>query len=130
MKCLDSSFIIDFFRKKPNAIKKADEIKEEKVITTSVNFFEVILGELKVHSKPDLHLEMAREFFDRIEVFDITKSSAFKAAQIGAELSRKGNEINSEDLLIAGVMLSNGCKDIITADEDFKKIKEINVEKY
>ena len=41
MICLDSTFIIDFLRNDPKAIKKAEEIKNEVIVTTSINVFEV-----------------------------------------------------------------------------------------
>ena len=44
MKCLDATFLIDFLRNDRSAINKALEIKEEVLVTTSINIFEVLLG--------------------------------------------------------------------------------------
>ena len=130
MKCLDSSFIIDFLRNKSNAVKKAKEIEGKKIVTTYVNFFEIITGELRRHSEDDLHVRKAKELFSRIDVLELNEDSALMAARINAELAKRGAEINIADSLVAGIMLSNGFKDIITNDKDFSKIKELNVERY
>ena len=50
-----------------------------------------------------------------------------KAAEIAAELAKKGLSIGHFDSLIAGSMLRNGCQSIVTSNvKDFGKIKGIN----
>ena len=44
MKCLDTTFLIDFLKNDRRAINKALEIKDQSLFTTSVNVFEVLLG--------------------------------------------------------------------------------------
>jgi len=130
MKCLDSSFIIDFLRNKSIAVKKAESIQNEKLVTTRINFFEVMQGELRRHPVYDEHVSKAREFFERVEVLELNELNSFKASQISAKLIANGTSINTQDCLIAGIILMQGCKSIITNDADFKKIKELDVETY
>ena len=130
MKAIDSAYIIDFLRGDAAAVKKAKELEDEVVATTYVNYFEVIIGELRQHNQNDTHVMKAIELFSRMEVFDLDKNAATTAAHIGATLLKKGTKINSHDMLIAGILLSKGITTIITRDKDFEKINELKVEQY
>lgn len=127
---IDSSFIIDFLRNEPFAVKIVRELEKETFVTTYISFFEILSGELRRHAIQDVHVQKALAFFERIEVFGLNARSALKSAQIHATLASKGLEINSEDSLIAGILLTNGCTRILTRDTDFKKIKELIFESY
>ena len=130
MKAIDSTFIIDFLRGDNTAAKKAKETENETIVTTNINYFEVILGELSRHGTNDAHLMKAIELFNRIEVFELNKPATMTAARIGATLNKQGTKINSHDILIAGILLSKGITTIITRDKDFKKITGLNTEAY
>ena len=43
MRCLDTTFLIDFLKNDKSAVNKASEIKEDALVTTSINIFEVLL---------------------------------------------------------------------------------------
>lgn len=128
MKCLDSSFIIDFLRHKQTALKKAQELGNEVLVTTYINFFEVVLGELRIQSPEQYN--KALELFSRLEILELTEQSALKAAEIAAKLLRQGTEVNTQDVLIAGIMLIHGCTNIVSNDTDFDKIPELKREGY
>ena len=130
MKALDSTYIIDFLRGDAAALTKAKELEDDVFATTSVNYFEVIIGELRRHNTPDNHLSKAIELFNRIDVFELNKNAATTAAQLGARLLKKGIKINSHDILIAGTLLSKGITTIITRDKDFEKIAGLHTETY
>lgn len=130
MKCLDSAFIIDFLRHKPNALKKAQEFGNEVLVTTYLNIFEVMQGELRIHPTPDEHFDKALELFNRLGILELNEQSALKAAEIGARLLRKGTQINTQDVIIAGITLSHGCTAIVTNDLDFEKVVELQREGY
>ncbi len=131
MKCLDSTFLIDFLRNEKDAVDKASEINDDALATTTINIFEVLLGIYRKKEKPEKELEAFKSLLGKVDILDFDIDSSFKASRITADLIKQGKQINIMDTLIAGIMLSKNCRNIVTRDkEDFGKIKELNVEWY
>ena len=71
------------------------------------------------------------EFISGMEVFPLSFKEAEKAAEIYNLLETRGQLIDDNDILIIGIMLSNGINQIITKNvKHFKKIEEIKVINY
>lgn len=131
MRCLDTTFLIDFLKNDKSAVDKASEIKEDTLATTSINIFEVLLGIYR--KKEPAHDEMEK-FIRLISNFDILHfdmESSFTASKITSDLIRQGREIDAMDCLTAGAMLSKNCNTIVTRNkEHFQRVKGIKVEGY
>jgi len=68
------------------------------------------------------------EFISGMEIFPLGFKEAEKAAEIYDKLEIQGQIIDDNDILIAGIMLSNGLKKIITRNiKHFEIIEEIEV---
>lgn len=127
--CLDTTWTVDFFRNREDAIKKMGKMQEENAILTStaVTVFETMYG---FFLKNELEkAKIAVQFFKSLHsVFTLDLESSCKAAEIAAELAKKGMSIEHSDSLIAGSMLRNGCQTIVTSNvKDFQKIKELSI---
>ena len=123
--------MIDFLRNDPAAVKKGHEIKNELIVTTSINVFEILIGLLGVRQPNQKLVDSFMSFLGSIEVLEFNSKSSFQASAIGAGLLKKGNAINAADCLIAGAMLSHNCKRILTRDKQhFGRIQGISVESY
>jgi len=71
------------------------------------------------------------ELISGMEVFSLGFKEAEKAAETYDILESKGALIDDNDILIIGIMLSNGINQIITKNiKHFEKIEEIKVIKY
>ena len=124
--CLDSTWIYDFLRGKQNASAELVAAKRtHSIATTSINAYEVIYGLLRKNEVKKLLAVM--QFFKSVRMLDFDLSAADKAAQIGATLEKKGKMIDEFDILVAGAMLANDCRKIITENtKDFEKIDGIS----
>lgn len=66
-----------------------------------------------------------------MEVFPLGHKEAEQAAEIYDILESKGNLIDDNDILIAGIMLSNGITKIITRNvTHFEKVEPIEIIEY
>lgn len=131
MKCLDTAFLIDFLKNDKSAINKALQIKEDILVTTSINIFEVLLGIYRRTAKREDELEQFKKLINNFDILYFDTKSSFAASRISADLINQGKEINAMDCLTAGIMMSNNCNVIVTRDkEHFKRIKGINIEGY
>ena len=129
MICLDSSFMIDYLKKDKNAISVFNKYKYEKMFITDISVFEISKG--LIHSIPkrksaEKQFDIFFEFTGILEVLPLMNLFALEAAKISAELSLKGKRIDDNDCLIAGTMIANGVKKIITKNvKHFSRIKGI-----
>ncbi|MBI3037174.1 type II toxin-antitoxin system VapC family toxin [Candidatus Woesearchaeota archaeon] len=125
--CLDSTWIYDFLKGKRNAVVALEAVKSShSLATTSINAYEIIYGLLR--KKEEKKLVAVMELFKSVRMLDFDLSAAGKAAQIGATLEKKGKMINEFDILVAGAMLANDCRKIITENtKDFEKVDGITV---
>ena len=130
MKLLDSIFLIDFLRSDHQAVKMASSLSNETLTTSSINLFEVMLGiHLGTH-KSEEKLNKLRDIINSLHIFTFGPDDSFVAFKIAANLIKSGQEIDDLDSLIAGVMKSNNCFEIVTRDKHFSRIKGIKVISY
>ena len=130
MICLDTSFILDLLKKREGSIVKLRSLTSKELVSTEVNYFEVLFGVFKRQQFSQSELMSVQNFFSSIRIFSLDNLSAYKAAEIAGGLSKKGLTIETNDSLIAGICLTNNCE-IITKDiKHFSRIKGLKVETY
>ena len=129
--CLDTTFLIDFLRDLPEAVEKARELKEagSELSTTSINAFELYIGVIR--SKDPKKIARLDALLKDLRILLLGRSEAEEAASVLVELMRKGRPIEMRDALIAGCMLRNAYRSIVTRNvEDFSRISGIDVVRY
>jgi predicted nucleic acid-binding protein len=132
MKCIDSDFILDFLSNDSGAVRKASEIRNEKLVTTAVQVFEAA-NILRTMGKNEEAMETFEKFAGNIDILNLDARSMLRASRLVKEsgFQRKDDSKAQGDFLIAGTMLGHGCDTIITRDaEHFKGIKGIKIESY
>ncbi len=118
MNVLDTSTIIDFFR----GSKKTLEFMNDETSTTIINYYELLAG--VKYKKAKREEIIFRRFLSQIRILDLDLKAADKASEIMARLMSLGMPINSMDVLIAGIAITNGADRLISRDQDFKKISQ------
>ena len=128
MKLLDTTFLIDLLNGDKSTIKIAKE--NEQLLTTQINMYEVIRG-IFLRDNPTSGLLKATEMFENIRILQLDNNAIIKAAEIFADLTKKGKMIADNDCITAGIALSNNVNKIVTKNiKHFKRIKGIKVENY
>ncbi|MBI2558220.1 type II toxin-antitoxin system VapC family toxin [Candidatus Woesearchaeota archaeon] len=130
MICLGSDFIVDFLRQKQNAVLKLQSLKGKTVVSTEVNYFEVLYGVFQKKQVSQKELGLVQEFFNSIPNMALDHPSAFNAAEIATNLEKSGLDIGLNDSLIAGICLSNNCALLTKNVNHFSRIKGLKVETY
>jgi len=128
MICLDSTCIIDYLKGNKKAIGIFEKYKNE-LTTTEINVFEIFHG-IYLKQKFDEE-EIAKEFFNSIEVMPFDKTCGKIAAKIFTDLDKIGQYIEQNDCFIAAIMKKNRCEEVLTRNEKhFSRIKDIKVVSY
>ncbi|MEK6961516.1 MAG: type II toxin-antitoxin system VapC family toxin [Nanoarchaeota archaeon] len=127
---LDTTFVIDLLKGRPEAMAKSKDIADETLVVTPVTVFEVFMG---VYSRKDPREEEERQtidFFDQVETIPLTPISARLGAKAAGTLARSGESPQSTDAMIASALAFHGCTSIVTRDKDFLKFKGLKVINY
>ena len=130
MICLDSDFIVDILKHKQNAVLKLSLLREDIVVSTEVNYFEVLYGVFRKQKVPQKELALVQEFFNSVPNLILNHPSAHNAAEIAAYLEKEGLTIGFNDTLIAGICLSNKCSILTKNVKHFSRIKGLKVDTY
>lgn len=132
---LDTNACIDYLNG-INEIRKVISDQEDLVHITSITVYEVNIGlertKRKISEKRYNELyKIWVEFISSMEIFPLGYKEAEKAAEIYDRLESKGNMIDDNDILIGGIMLSNGIFKIITRNAiHFEKIEGLKIIPY
>lgn len=127
---IDTSFIIDFLKHDKDAVNKMKGFLErnEPIKTTTISVFEVWQGTLDIGN--DSEKEKIEKFLSSIGllVFDI--ESAKRAGTIYSGLKSKGELIEGEDCMIAGITLNLNEVLLTRNKKHFEKIQGLKIESY
>ena len=132
---LDTSACIDYLNGNEQ-LKKLISDQENLIHITSITIYEINIGLEKTKRKIseeryNLLSKDWLEFISGMEIFPLGFKEAEKAAKIYDFLESEGLRIDDNDILIAGIMLTNGIKKIITKNvKHFERIKVIEVLSY
>ena len=118
---LDTSFLIDLFKGERRTLS----IVNFDVATTVITYHEILSG-IK-HKKAKKEEMFFRRFFSKIKILEFDLNAAEKSSEIMADLLTAGRPVNTLDVLIAGIAITNGAEKIATRDKDFREISEVSI---
>lgn len=127
---LDTCFIIDLMNSKKEAVEKIKELDKlgKTQATTAISIFELWCG-LSQCNKPKKEKKKIMEVLSSQIVYELDKQSAETGGEIYGQLVKKGNRIDAEDCMIAGIAIVQN-KTIVTKDEHYDRIDKLNIEVY
>ncbi len=128
----DTTVLIDFLRGKKGAIDAIQKAEmQQQLYTTEINVFELILGVYAKRQEIQKDIETIVAMLSRFIVLSLERRATLKAGEICGTLIRKGQQIEQTDCLIAGIALTNGITEIITANKShYERIYGIKVVTY
>ncbi len=130
MVCLDSDILIAFMRGYGAAIKTVRRFEEmsRPLKTTSINEYELLKG-AAVATNPDANLRAVRQLLSGIQVLTLSNQASEVAADVYAQLLRRGSMIGEFDILVAAIAVSNE-ETLVSRDTAFKRIQNLSLESW
>jgi len=127
---LDTDILSEFLRGNPKVAAKVDEHVEEYglVNLSIITYYEILNGLLYKDAKKQL--KKFTDFVELNKVIPMTMRTAKIAAEIYADLRKKGREIGHTDTLIAGIAIANDLQLITNNTDHFKRIKGLEIDNW
>ncbi len=126
----DTTFLIDYLNGHKGAVNLLAKNPDIQIKTTYINVYELLIG-TKHEKTSDQNIRIANALIENIETLGLDRKSADTAAEISARLIKAGQKIEASDALIAGIALSNGENQIITANKNhFERIPGLKIITY
>jgi tRNA(fMet)-specific endonuclease VapC len=121
MTFIDTSVIIDFLAGDEKVVSLIKELAgKDEIKTTTITEYELL------KHKTELKRQVAERFLSSVTVCSFDRASARKASLLFEKLSKAGKMINENDLLIAGISLSND-EVLLTRDQKFSNLSEVSI---
>ena len=132
---LDTTACIDYLNGHKE-LKKVDKNQEDLIHITSITVYEMNIGFVQTKRKisEQRYKQLYKpwlEFISSMEIFPLRYKEAERAVEIFDFFDSQGQRIDDNDILIAGIMLTNGIKKILTKNvKHFERIIGLEIIKY
>jgi predicted nucleic acid-binding protein len=124
---LDTDIFSEFLRGNSSVIQQVNKYLEthDKISLSIITYYEVLNGLFYKDAKSQL--KRFDEFISLNDVLQLTMSATRKAAEIFAELRKKGTPIGHTDCLIAGIALSNDLELATNNTNHFRRVNGLQL---
>lgn len=124
---LDTNVCIQAMRKGGEDIRLRLQSESDWLCLSTIVLHELYVG-AELSARPEFHRQMVEELASRLPVLDFDDAAALHAANIRADLQKRGALIGGNDMLIAGHARSLGLK-LVTGDLiDFRRVQGLYCE--
>ena len=124
---LDTNLCIAVLRDRPQILKERFNLEADGLCISTIVLAELLHGAAK-SARPQHHRSEVERFAGRMEVLAFDASAAGHAADIRAELERRGQMIGAYDLLIAGHARSRGLVLVTGNLGEFRRVEGLRSE--
>lgn len=128
MTCLETDFLIDILRQRPNAIEKLKQLeaKGETLCITPITATELFEGGSLVHREKEM--EKIESVIHSLQWLHYDVIAAQKAGELLSKLSQYGQKIGDLDTITAGIALRHGQTTLLTKNQKhFEKIPGLKI---
>jgi len=131
MVCLETTFAVDLLRGNKIAKEKLTFLESigEKLTIASPTIAELISGAI-LNPKNKNERENVIGLISSFNVLSLDKDSAIKSGEIEAELIRRGEPIQTDDIMIGAIALQNNEALVTRNKKHFERIKGLKIEEY
>ena len=134
---LDTTACIDYLTGDPKIKEVLFRTEKNNLLgITTITVYEISIGLERTKRKisETRYEELCKKwigFLSGIEIFPLNIKEAERAAQVSDNLDAKGEKIDDNEILIAGIMLSNGITKTLTRNTShFEKIEGLEIITY
>ncbi len=127
---LDTDTCVRFLRDDPDVKQQITRQDPDHIYISILTVYELRVGIEKSTLRKSEKIRDLNALLDLLKVAPFSNSEAAEAAQIRAELEKKGTPIGAIDYLIAGVARCHDWTLVTGNSREFKRVKNLKVEKW
>ena len=124
---LDTNLCIRVLRDRPQSLRARFNAEAGHMALSAIVLSELLYGAEK-SARPQAHRDAVERFANRLAVIPFDESAAAHAAEIRADLARKGLQIGSYDVLIAGHARTCGLVVVTGNLREFQRVEGLRSE--
>lgn len=124
---LDTNLCIRVLRDRPAALRERFNLNADALCISTIVLTELLHGAAR-STRPEHHRSEVERFAARLEVLAFDAGAADHAADIRADLERRGAMIGGYDLLIAGHARSRGLVVVTSNRGEFARVEGLRSE--
>jgi tRNA(fMet)-specific endonuclease VapC len=124
---LDTNLCIRVLRDRPRAVRERFNLNADALCVSTIVLTELLHGAAR-SSRPEHHRSEVERFAARLDVLPFDAVAADHAADIRANLERRGLIIGGYDLLIAGHARSRGLAVVTGNLDEFMRVEGLRCE--
>lgn len=124
---LDTNLCIRVLRDRPQSVRERFNTEADGLCISTIILTELLYGAEK-SDRPALNRTKVEQFAARLEVLSFGPEAAAHAADIRADLERKGTPIGGYDVLIAGHARSRGLIVVTGNLREFSRVEGLRCE--
>jgi tRNA(fMet)-specific endonuclease VapC len=124
---LDTNLCVRALRDRPAHIRERLKAERETVCISTIVLYELEVG-VALSSRPEAGLLAVKDFATSLSVLEFDADAASHAADIRADLTRRGELIGPYDILIAAHARSRGLKVITGNLREFSRVDGLRCE--
>jgi predicted nucleic acid-binding protein len=132
MVLLDTTFLSDLVRARPEALRALSELQASgaKLTTSTVNLAELYAGAFR-SPDPPRRLATVERLAETLILYDFNARAARVFGELESRLLEQGVVVPAKDLLIAAMGLAHGEHEVLTRNaRDFARIPGVTVREY
>ncbi len=126
---LDTDTCIGVLRQRPGMVQRLSQLAPTDCAVSMVTVYELFCGVEKARAPANERQKVAR-FVSTIIELPLDRAAAEKAAQLRADLERRGQSIGPYDLLIAGQALASGLTLVTNNTQEFQRVSGLKLESW
>lgn len=126
---LDTNIVIYTMKNKPITVRERFNRHHGQIALSTVTMMELVYGAER-SAQPERNLKALEGFAARLDVLDFDEHAATHAAQIRADLARKGTPIGPYDTMIAGHARCIGLVLVTNNQREFKRVAGLQLENW
>jgi len=129
---LDTNVLSEVIKKRPDSavMERLAGVPAEELFTSAICVTELRYGAVRHHQGDWLWERIEGEILPRLQVLPVAMSEALRAGDLLADLTRRGEPIGFEDVLIAATALETGLTVVTRNLRHFTRIRGLRAESW
>jgi predicted nucleic acid-binding protein len=129
MECLQTTFLVDLLKGKDSVAHLKEELTECTTFSIDAPSLMELWSGVLLATNSEKEKKKVNELLESLQILPLDANSAREAAEIEADLLRRGISVETEDIMIAAIAKVN-AETLVSRDRHYASIPGLKLLKY